>query len=449
MILVHKIELDVNNKQRTYLKKAAGVARFAFNWALSEWNKMYEENKKIEEENINAVLEGREEDVKELNKISEDLLRKKLNAIKRKEFPWMIEVSKWIPQNAIRNLGRAFDNYFDRKNKLKEKGIFKGKSFGYPKFKKKGKHDSFQLNDYEIIGNKIRIPKLNMKIKYDKETGKIKQKKRKGRFIDLSLIRMKEKLRFKGRLLGAVIIREANKWFVSIRVEMNNPKPNINDKNHVIGVDLGIKDFIVLSDGTKIDGSKPYKKFLDKIRRLNKLLSRKEGAKKGEEKSKNFLKVKEKLSRLHVKVANIRKDSINKITTELVKNNIVIGIENLNISGMVKNRKISRALSDMGFYEFKRQLKYKAKIAGGGVIEAGRNFLSSKMCSKCGYINKDLELRMREWECQECNKHHDRDINAAINLRIYAYNVVEKYIQDRIKKRKEEEMKRLGIIIMN
>ena len=365
MILAHKIQLDPNNVQRTYFSKACGVARFTYNRALAKAKEQYEQDKNL--------------------KFSESALRKELNAIKKEQFPWMLEVTKCAPQLAIKDgLAKAFKNFF-------------AKRAGFPKFKKKGVNDSFSLsNDQFVIKDKsIRVP-------------------------NLGYVRMTEELRFDGKIIGATISRKADRWFVSIQVELTDPKPIHNSESQAVGVDLGVKDLATLSDGTKISGAKPHKALLSRLRRLNKSLSRKEGSKKGQKKSHNFKKTQKKLSRLHARIANIRNDETHKLTSMLAKNYGIIGIENLNVSGMAKNHKLARAVLDMSFFEFRRQLEYKSKMKGGHVIVADRFYPSSKTCSNCGFKYKELTLSMREWTCPKCNASHDRDLNAAINLRNYA-----------------------------
>ncbi len=370
MILAHKIQLDPNNVQATYFAKACGVARFAYNWGLAEWKRLYEAGEKV----------------------NEGILRKNLNAIKGEEFPWMLEVTKCAPQLAIKDgLNKAFQNFF--------RGLKQGNPVGFPKFHKKGVHDSFALSNdqFRIDGLKIKIPNLGW-------------------------VRLTEKLRFIGKIIGATISRKADRRFVSVQVEISDPTPihTTVSENQAIGVDLGVKDLAVLSDGTKITGTKPHKALLSRLRRLNQSLSRKQGAKKGEKKSKNFKKTQMKLSRLHARIANIRGDETHKLTTMLTDNYSLVGIEDLNVSGMAKNHKLARAVLDMSFFEFRRQLEYKTKMKGGHVIIADRFYPSSKACSCCGYKNNELTLSVREWMCPNCKTTHDRDINAATNLKNYA-----------------------------
>lgn len=360
MILAHQITLEPNNKQETYFAKAAGTARFAYNWALAEWQRQYEEWK----QNNN------------LSKPSQLSLRRQLNAIKREQFPWMLEVTKNAPQMAIIQLGDAFKNFFAGRAR-------------YPKFRKKGVHDRFTLtNDqFNVDGSRIRIPHLGW-------------------------VRMRETLRFVGKLVSATISRVANRWFVSISVDT----PDIShlpkaENQGVVGVDLGLSALATLSTGEgPVLGPKAHKTSLKRLQRLSKSLSRKQ---KGSE---NRKKAKAKLAKLHARISNIRKDSLHKLTSDLTRRFHTIGIEDLNVKGMIKNRRLARSIADMSFFEFRRQLEYKAAMRGGMVIVADRWFASSKICSCCGYQLESLPLSMREWVCPTCGVHHDRDLNAAINL---------------------------------
>lgn len=361
MLTSHRIALDPNNVQITYLSKACGVARFAYNWALHEWNQQYEERKKDPEKP--APTEG--------------ALRRLLNSIKREQFPWMLEVTKNAPQMAIMQLGKAFKNFFSGRAK-------------YPKFRKKGVRDRFTLtNDqFKIDGLHIQIPHL----------GKV---------------RMREALRFTGKILSATISRIADRWFVSIALDTDDPLKGPTDQN-VVGVDVGINTMATLSTGEKIEGPKPHNKILSRLKQLSKAVSRKV---KG---SKNRAKAKTKLARLYARISNIRLDAIHKFTTDLLRRFSVVCIEDLNVRGMMKNRRLSRSISDMGFYEISRQLEYKSARNGQKIVTADRFFPSSKKCSDCGHVLADLELSVRHWICPLCRSSHDRDINAARNLKMYA-----------------------------
>ena len=360
MLIAHRIALDLNNVQATYMSQAAGTARFAYNWALSEWKRQYEAWKQDNS----------------LPKPSQEALRRQLNSIKRKEFPWMLEVTKNAPQMAIIQLGQAFKNFFAGRSK-------------YPKFRKKGRDDRFTLtNDLiSIDGCRIRIPRLRW-------------------------VRMRESLRFTGKIMAATISRVANRWFVSITVdtEDNSHLPKAENQG-AAGVDLGVSALATLSTGEVIDGPKPHKALLLRLKRLSRSLSRKQ---KG---SANRGKVKIKLAKLHARIASIRTDALHKLTTDLTRRFHSIGIENLNVSGMMKNRHLSRAIADMSFYEFRRQLQYKTAMRGGKVVVADRFYPSSKTCSVCGYKLESLPLSVRKWKCPGCGTDHNRDLNAAINLK--------------------------------
>ena len=365
MIISHKIRLNPNNKQATYLAKAAGTARFAYNWALAEWQIQYAAWK---EDNSQP-------------KPNQMLLRRQLNSIKREQFPWMLEVTKNAPQMAIIQLGAAFKNFFAGRAK-------------YPQFKKKGKsRDSFTLtNDqFAIDGCRIRIP-------------------------NLGLVRMRETLRFSGKILSATVSRNADQWFASITVDTDQNHLPPAENQGTVGVDLGVSALATLSTGEKVVGAKPHKALLSRLQRLSRSLSRKV---KG---SANRHKAKQKLAKLHARIANIRQNSLHQLTTDLTRRFHTVGIEDLNVSGMVKNRHLSRAISDMGFFEFRRQLEYKADRRGAVVVVADRFFASSKTCSAsgCGHKVDKLPLSVREWTCPLCGVVHDRDINAAKNLEKYA-----------------------------
>ncbi len=218
------------------------------------------------------------------------------------------------------------------------------------------------------------------------------------------------------KILSATISREADRWFVSITVEIpDESKPSKQiPKSIVVGVDLGVSAMATLSTGEKIPGPKPHSALLCRLKQCSKALSRKI---KG---SKNSAKAKIKLARMHARISNIRLDAIHKFTSELVSRFHEICVENLNIRGMVKQRRFARSVFDMGFYEIRRQLEYKAVQSEVRLHVAGRFFPSSKTCSKCGHVLADLPLSVRIWDCAGCGTIHDRDLNAASNLAAYA-----------------------------
>jgi putative transposase len=359
MLIAHKIALDPNNVQATYFARACGVARFAYNWALVEWKRQYEAWKQDNS----------------LPKPSQYSLSRQLNAIKREQFPWMLEVTKCAPQEAILQLGQAFQNFFA------------GRAC-YPQFRKKGVHDRFTItNDqFDIDGCRIRIPRLGW-------------------------VRMREPLRFAGKIMSATISRVAGRWFVSITVDTEDSPYRSAENQGAVGVDLGVSALATLSTGEVTPGPKAHTALLARLKRLSRSLSRKQ---KG---SANRKKARARLAKLHARIANIRADALHKLTTDLTRRFHTIGIEDLNVRGMAKNRHLARSIMDMGFYEFRRQLEYKAAMRGGVVVVADRFFASSKTCSACGHKLDDLPLSVRQWKCPECGVVHDRDVNAAINLK--------------------------------
>jgi putative transposase len=203
--------------------------------------------------------------------------------------------------------------------------------------------------------------------------------------------------------MSATISRKADKWFVSITVE-GNAVQTAHENQGVVGVDLGVKTLATLSTGEEIKGPKPHTVLLKRLKNLSRSLSRKI---KG---SKNRNKAKQKLAKLHARISNIRLDALHKLTTSLAHRFHTIVIEDLNVRGMIKNRKLARSISDMSFYEFRRQLEYKLKFRNGNLIVADRFFASSKLCSSCGFKYENLSLSERVWTCAGCNTIHNRDV---------------------------------------
>jgi len=291
----------------------------------------------------------------------------------------MYECSKCAPQEALRDLQKAFQNFY--------RGRKKGKSVGFPKFKRKGEKDSFRLNGtIRFKGRKIQLPRI----------GKIRIKENRDVY-------------FNGRILSATVRRRADRWFVSVSVEdeISDPTSSIGQ---AVGVDLGVKTLATLSNGAVVVNPRALGRRLRKLRQLSKSLSRK---RKG---SKNRAKAKMQLAKMYLRVFNIRQDNLHKLTTYLAKSHSRIVIEDLGVSRMMKNRRLARAIADVGFYEFRRQLKYKCRWYGSQLVVAPRIFPSSKMCSRCGHRKKELSLSEREYVCEQCGVRIDRDLNAALNL---------------------------------
>lgn len=365
MLLGFKTCLILNNKQRTLVAKHAGTARDAYNWANGLVKEILDHNKANPTNKIKfpSAIE----------------LHKWLVAIRKKDKPWYYEVSKCAPQYALRQLREAWDRCFK-------------KISGVPQFKKKGKHDSFTLDgSIKILSsNKIKIPIIGVVKTYE-------------RLPQLDLVK------------NVTITRQADKWFISFKIEAEELTTTSSD---IVGVDLGIKALAVLSTGKVIDGAKSYRKAEKKLGKLQREVSRKV---KG---SNNRAKAVTKLAKAHARIANIRKDTLHKLTTYLSKNHTVVGIEDLNVSGMLANYKLAKAIADMGFYEFRRQLDYKCKLYGSKLIVIDRWFGSSKTCSNCGCVKESLSLAERTYYCGECNFSIDRDLNAAINIERYAASSV-------------------------
>ena len=351
MITSHKIRLYPNKAQEILLKKSCGVARFAYNWGLAT----------------------REEKYKNGEKIGSFDLKKLFNSIKKKDFPFVCEVTKCASEDALLNLGAAYNNFFKKKAK-------------HPTFKKKGVHDSFGISNDQfwfVDDKRVKLPKIG-------------------------LVCTAEKLRFSGKIMNGTVSRQADKWFLSVCVEVELRQYKKTGKS--VGIDLGVKDLVITSDGIKFANPKRLRKSEKKLKKFNRIFSRRKKASKRRE------QMKLRLSRQHLRVSNQRKDYLHKITTYLVRQYDVICMEDLNIKGMLKNHKLAKSLSDSSFGEIRRQLEYKTQIRGKYLLFVNRWFPSSKTCSVCGSVQEKMPLNVREWMCPDCVAHHDRDLNAAVNI---------------------------------
>jgi putative transposase len=364
----YRYELKPNNKQQTLLYKSCGVARFAWNWGLTRRIELYKTKKFI-----TFISQNNE-----------------LNSIKKTEYPWMYEVSKWIPSEALRDLDNAYFNFIY--------GMKNHKDVGLPRFKNKKTNNHFriingdfnrQIQTIAIKNNFIRISKIGYI--YTKEST----------------------VKLQGKILSATVSREADRWFCSLNVEIEKTEPQ-PIQGDIIGIDLGIKTFATVSNGKEtydLISPKPLKKKLIKIKRLHRQLSRKQN------KSKNRAKARLRLARLYHKTRNIRKDFLSKESSRLAKTKSVICIEDLNVKGMIRNHHLARSIGDEGWGEFKRMLEYKTKWYGSRLIKINRFESSSKTCSECGKTNHELKLSDRKWVCLKCGMLHNRDENAAKNIR--------------------------------
>ena len=354
----YKVELDPTNVQITSMKKNIGAARFAYNWGLSKKIEAY----KLKGKTLSAID-----------------LHKQLNVIKKTDIPWAYDCSKWTMQNALRDLDDAYKRFFIKCRK----GIEGNK--GFPKFKsKKNEKHSFRLDDSILYGNYIHLPKI----------GRVKLK-------EVNYIPKDAKL------TQATIYRKAGKWFVSVLTQVeHNPLPQ---NNKVVGIDLGIKTLATCSDGTTFQNPKALKNNLNNLKYQQRRLSKKV---KG---SKNYEKQKLKVRKIHYRISNIRKDNLHKATSKIISDNQVIVLEDLKVSNMMKNHKLARANSDVGYYEFRRQIEYKAKWNGREVKFVDTFFPSTKLCSCCGH-KREITLKERTYKCDNCGLEMDRDLNAAKNL---------------------------------
>ena len=358
----HKHELNVNNAQRTILKKHAGASRFTYNWGLAQRQELYQNNTG-KDRYTNAIKQ-----------------HKLLNSLKKSEFPWMYEVSKCAPQEALRDLDRAYHNFFKSRKK--------GGRHGFPKFKRKGRSlESFRLTGtIRITDNRIQLPRL----------GKLKMKGKNHAYH--------------GRILSATVSSKHNRWYVSVLVK-EEITVNSNQTSKTVGVDVGINILAYLSDGTVFKNPRHMRRKIRKLKRLSRSASRKQ---KG---SNNQRKAYDRLNNFHYRVGNQRSDTLNYMTKQLSSNYGTVIIEDLKVANMVRNRKLAFSLQDAGFGEFKRQMEYKCKWNGVNLILADTFFPSSKLCNNCGQ-KRDMDLSVRIYKC-ECGYTCDRDHNASKNLKDY------------------------------
>jgi putative transposase len=337
LLLGFKTELKINNFQRQILAQHAGVARHAWNWGHSL---------------CLAILDFNQNNPDDQIKFPTAIdLHKWLVALVKPDNLWYYESSKCAPQYALKHLADAWKDCFSKKKKR-------------PKFKKKGRNDSFTLDGSIRVDHfKIQVPKIGCLKTYERLPQGIIPK-------------------------SVTISRQAERWFISFRIE-TEIKETIK-KVEIVGIDLGVKSLATLSTGEVFEGTKSYRKLEKKLAKLQRIVSRREL------KSNNWYKAQQKVARLHKRIADIRKDTLHKLTTDLTKNHSRICLEDLKVSGMMANHKLAKSIADMGFREFRRQLDYKCQLYGSELLVVDRWFPSSKTCSNCGAINQRVFIIRRK-----------------------------------------------------
>lgn len=363
MIKTFKYRLYPDKEQKEFLSKNFGCVRFIYNLSLGKCIKDFKES--------NARFDK--------FKLSREISQLK----KEEEFKWLNEVESTSLQQSLEDLGMAYQRFFRKQS-------------SFPVFRKKSNKQS------------IRIMYVSNNIRFLENTSKIKLPK-------LGNVKIKKHREIEGRITSVTISKNpSNQYFIMIRCdvgyEYSTPtKPEVSES---LGIDLGIKDLAILSDGTKINNIRPYKSNLTRLKILQKRLSKKQ------KDSKNRNKLRLKVAKQHQKITNIREDYLHKVTHSITKMNYdSFVLEDLGISNMMGNHKLSQSIQDVSWYKFKQFLEYKAKRESKNILYIGRFDASSKICNNCWSTNKSLTLNDREWVCGDCGTIHDRDINAAKNIK--------------------------------
>lgn len=357
----YRFRLYPNAEQQTLIQKTFGCCRYTYNRCLAERINLY----KTDKQTVSRFQQSNQ-----LTEWKKDLL-------------WLKEVDATALRSAIQNLDVAYQNFF--------RSVKNGGKFGFPKYK--SKHNNRQSYKSRCVGTNIKV--LDKAVQLPK----------------LGLVRCAVSKKVRGRILSATVSQNpSGKYFVSLCCTDVNIQP-MESTGAIVGIDLGIKDLAITSDGVKYNNNKYLYKSEKQLKRLQRSLSRKS---KG---SNNRNKARIRVARLHERITDKRNDAMHKLTTELIRNYDVICIEDLNVKGMFKNHHLAKSVADASFAEFRRQLGYKSAWYGKTIVVIDRFYPSSQICSCCGYKNADTkDLSVRSWTCPECHATHDRDVNAAENI---------------------------------
>jgi putative transposase len=378
VIQAYRFALDPTPRQRRALASHCGAARYAYNWGLQAVQKRLEERLAGEDIQVPWTLPA---------------LRLEWNRVKDQVAPWWAENSKEAYSSGLDGLARALKNFADSKA-----GRRKGRQMSFPRAKKKGRSRDacrFTTGPLRVEADRrhITLPRIGV-LKTHESTRKLARRLERGT----------------ARVLAATISRTADRWFVSFTVEVQRAIPASNGKTAVVGVDAGIRHLAVLSTGAAIINPRALERSRRKLRRLNRQLARRTPGSNRRRASRS------RLARVHARAANLRSDALHKLTTDLATQHGTVVVERLNLAGLVRNRRLARALSDAGLAELRRQLSYKTVWYGSRLVVADRFHPSSKTCSACGWVKAKLTLAERTFACERCELRLDRDVNAARNL---------------------------------